>query len=110
MIVGPPRARWSRPLLVVALGVGLAVAPFLPVYPARVMTRSFVIGGAGDEISYSYELGSIPAYFEHLHYARHEDYVMLIMALDLLLALLVATAIAALVFLVGRRLIRNAKA
>lgn len=35
---------------------------------------------------------------------------MLIMALDLLLALLVATAIAALVFLAGRRLLRNAKA
>jgi hypothetical protein len=71
------------------------------------MIRSQLLGHhAGDVISYDWAFGSILAYFEQMHYAQHQDYLVLILVIDLVLALVVAGAIAAVLVLIARRLMR----
>lgn len=100
-----PRIVKRRTLAILAGCIGLAVAPLLPVYPQRVMTRAMVIGHDGDVVSYGYEFGSIPAYFEHLRYVRHEDYALLLLGIDFTLALAVAAAIGSVPYVATRRVL-----
>jgi hypothetical protein len=49
------------------------VVPFLPVCVKREMTRSFVMGGGGDEISYDWRLMSLYSFFQAIDYLRPEE-------------------------------------
>jgi hypothetical protein len=61
------------PRFLVCAGVGLLLAAALPVYPRRTMSRSFMVGGGGDEVSYGFTLSTLPGFFAKLRYMRPEE-------------------------------------
>jgi hypothetical protein len=72
----------------------LALAAILPIYPRVTMTRSQVIGHAGDVIDWGFELCSLPGFFDDFHYMGPEQHPTLNLIVVLLLAALIASALA----------------
>jgi hypothetical protein len=60
--------RAPRALTLVTLAACAVVAAFLPLYPLREETRSFMTGGGGDVIQHSWSLRTLPGALEPLRY------------------------------------------
>lgn len=84
---------------VICLLPALLVVSWLPVYPHRSMTRSQVMGHAGDVVTYGYELSTLPAFFKHLRYMGPEEAPAVTLAANLALGLALASVCA----LIGAR-------
>jgi hypothetical protein len=54
--------------ILLSLAVGASIATLLPVYPWRSMTRSMVIGHAGDVISYDWSLNRLVSLLDKARY------------------------------------------
>ncbi|HTE49291.1 MAG TPA: hypothetical protein VK698_00350 [Kofleriaceae bacterium] len=90
----------------VSMLVGLAVAPVLPLYPRRVMTRSSGESG-GDGISWAWERVSLRHFVDGLRYMSPEERPRLHLWLNLGLCALYAALVATALFLVWRGLARR---
>jgi hypothetical protein len=74
-----------------SIAAGAAIAAALPVYPWRTMTRSMVIGHAGDVISYDWSLNILATLLDK---ARYHDSPALLLAANAALFLLLSAAVA----------------
>ena len=85
-----------RPSLLfsICLLPSLALVSLLPIYPRVTMTRSHVIGHAGDAVEWGFELCSLPGFLDDLRYMRPEQHPAGNLVAVLLLAGLLASALA----------------
>jgi hypothetical protein len=72
---------------VICLLPALFLVAWLPIYPRRAMTRSQVMGHAGDVVTYHYELTTLPRFFEHWRYMRPEEAPVATLVVNLALGL-----------------------
>jgi hypothetical protein len=72
---------------VICLLLALLLVPWLPVYPRRAMTRSQVMGHAGDVVTYHYELSTLPGFFKHWRYMGPEEDPVVTLVANLALGL-----------------------
>ena len=86
--------------------VGAAVAAFVPLYPRRVMTRSYRESD-GDLVTWAWERVSLRAFVESMRYMSPEERPRLWLWINLGLAALVAAVLAALVVLLWGALSRR---
>ncbi len=93
--------RLSRSAIVLA--AALALVPFLPLYVARTMTRSFQAGSGGDIIEWGWRLSTLRSYWLDYRYFRPEEQPAFWLAVNLALGLVYALAIT---FLIDRLLVR----
>lgn len=84
--------------LSIGLAVGAASCPFLPLYVARDMTRSFMTGGGGDRISYDWSLHTLGGFVEKMRYMDAEQHPRLMLAGNVGLALVYAAVIAMIIY------------
>lgn len=86
------------------LGLGIVggslVAPCLPLYLARTMTRSQTSDGGGDQIAWGWELHTLRGFYKAMTYMRPEEQPQQMLALNLVLAVVYAGVLAALVYFV----------
>lgn len=91
-----------RVRLLVSLAAGALLSPWLPLYPARTMTRAHV-GAGGDVVTHDWKLDSLPAFLDAMPYMRPEESPALYWRLNLALAVVLALLAAWLVHLVLAR-------
>ncbi len=69
-----------------SVGVGVAVAPFVPLYVTREMTRAFMTGGGGDRVTYGWSLHTLGGFLQEVQYMRPEQFPQRMLALNVALA------------------------
>jgi carboxyl-terminal processing protease len=89
---------------VVVLLVALVLVPFLPLYIERTMVRSMRMGHAGDVIEWGWRLRTLMSYWSDYRYFRPEQQPGLWLVVNIMLALIYATALALVVeWILARR-------
>ena len=74
--------------------VALVFVQFLPLYITRTMTRSMLIGNAGDVIEWGWKLTSLNSFWENYTYLRPEEQPSLWLGINLVLAFAYAFVVA----------------
>jgi hypothetical protein len=85
------------PRSAMVLVAALALVPFLPLYVARTMTRSFQAGSGGDIIEWGWRLSTLASYWSDYRYFRPEEQPAFWLAVNLVLGLIYALAITVLI-------------
>jgi hypothetical protein len=80
--------------LSIVLIAALALVPFLPLYVERTMMRSWQVGHVGDIIEWGWKLGTMRSYWLDYSYLRPEQQPAFWLAVNVVLGLAYALAIA----------------
>jgi hypothetical protein len=84
--MSPPRRS------LIAFVFALVAVPFLPIYVAKTMTRKYAQGG--DDITYGWDVVTLPGYGDHMAFAVPEQDPLLWLGVNFGVAVLVAAGLA----------------
>jgi hypothetical protein len=90
--------------ILIGLAAGAAIAPLLPIYVSRDMTRAFMVGGGGDRIEYGWSFHRLGEFLEAMQYMRPEQTPQRLLAINLGVAAVCGLVIALIVMLALGRL------